>query len=228
MMARMIDGNALVARRLGRIVFGAVLIAGTWCLIANVVTTALNAFWYGVEFEFHAARIIGVTWLAAVVAGFITSHIASLTDRGWHPEHLFAESLTVPTIGVAVLGPITLHMAVFLPLLGSQGFDMWVFWSLVVASIAHVVFASTSAMRVRELVADKPARSPRSIYVATVCASCVPFALLLAIPPALVAITALPFIPLLRAMETLVARERRQIAAAIHPLPRATLRLRAR
>jgi hypothetical protein len=226
MMARMLDGNALVARRLGRIAFGAVLIAGTAYLVADVATTTRNSFRHYAQPEFHGARIICVTWLVAIAAGFVTSRIAARADRRWHPEHLFAESLMVPTIGIAALGPITLHMGVVLPLLGCRAFDMWVFWSLVVTGIAHVVFAVTSAMRVYELVAGKPARSPRWIYIATVCTSCVPFLVLLAIPPVLVALTALPFVPLLHAMETLVARERRQIAAAMHPLPRATLHLR--
>jgi hypothetical protein len=222
-MAReMLDGNALVARRLGRIAFGAVLLAGTAYLLA--------AMWHAVTHhtapEVHAGRIIGATWLTAAVAGFVTSRIAARCARGWHPDRLFAESLMVPTIGIATLGPITLHAAVVLPLGGSFAFDVWVYWSLVVTGIAHFVFAATSAARAYELVAGKPARSPRSVVSATVFASCVPFALLLAIPPILVALTALPFIPLLRGMETIVARERREIAAAVHPLPRATVRVR--
>ena len=48
---------------------------------------------------------------------------------------------------------------------------------------------------------------------------------LYAVPPALVALTALPFIPMMRAMERIVARERAQAAAAPHVLPRAVVRL---
>ena len=96
----------------------------------------------------------------------------------------------------------------------------------VIPSIAPARSRAGAAVRAHELVAGGPARSPRSIYIATVTASCVPFILLFAIPPVLVAITGLPFIPLLHAMETVVARERQAIAAAMHPLPRATLRVR--
>jgi hypothetical protein len=48
-----------------------------------------------------------------------------------------------------------------------------------------------------------------------------PFVVLYAIPPALVALTALPFLPLLRAMERIVTRERDELAGAPHVLPRA-------
>jgi hypothetical protein len=223
MMARQtLDGNALVARRLGRIVFGAVLLAGT----AYLVTATWHAWSHRMGPRVGADRIIGTTWLVAAVAGFVTSRIAARSQRAWHPGSLFAESLMVPAIGIAALGPITLHMVVVLPLWGSKAFDMWVLESLLITGLAHVVFATTSALRAAELVAGRPARSPRSVYIATVCASCVPFVVLLAIPPILVAITGVPFLPLLSAMETVVARERREIVAALHPLPRATLHVR--
>jgi hypothetical protein len=219
-----LDGSAIVARRLGRIAFGAVLVAGTAYLVAAAFNAGPRPPRY--EPQFHAARIIGLTWLAAAVAGFVTSRIAARAHRVWHPERLFAESLMVPAIGIAALGPITLHMAVLLPGWGSSDFDLWVAGSVVVTGLAHVVFATASALRAYELVAGKPARSARSVYIVTVTSSCVPFILLFGIPPILVAITALPFIPLLRAMEPLVARERREMAAAMHPLPRATVRVR--
>ena len=222
----MLEGSPIVARQCGRIAFGAVLLGGAAYL-------AFSALWSAVPVAhrwgevFHASRIIGVTWLIATVAGIVVSRLAAVTRPNWRPERLFALSLIAPTIGIAVLGPITLHMAVVLPLWGNRAFDAWVFESLIVTGLTHVVFATASALRAYELVAGKPARSPRSIYVATVVASCVPFVILFAIPPVLVAITALPFVPLLRSMEALVARERREIAAAMHALPRATLRVRS-
>ena len=90
-----------------------------------------------------------------------------------------------------------------------------------ITGLAHAVFAITSVLRGKHLVAGKPTWSPRKIYIATVVTSCVPFAVLYAIPPAIVALTALPFVPLLRAMEWIVARERRELADAQHALPRA-------
>jgi hypothetical protein len=49
----------------------------------------------------------------------------------------------------------------------------------------------------------------------------VPFIVLIGIPPVLVALTALPLIPLLRAMAGIITRERAEIAAAPQLLPRA-------
>lgn len=221
----MLEGSQIVARQLGRIAWGLVLLGGAMYLAVSAMWCAVpSAHRWGEVF--HASRIIGMTWVIATVAGFVVTRVAAATRPDWPPERLFASSVMAPTIGIAVLGPITLHMAVVLPLWGDWGFDAWVFESLIVTGLTHVVFATLSALRAHELVAGKRARSPRSIYIATVVASCVPFVILFAIPPVLVAITALPFLALLRAQETLVARERREIAAAIHPLPRATLRVR--
>jgi len=221
----MSEGSQIVARQLGRIAFGAVLLGGA-------IHLALSAVWCAVPLAhrwgeaFHASRIIGWTWVIAIVANFVVSRLAAAARPRRRPEQLFALSLIAPTLGIAALGPITLHMTLVLPLWGNHVFDAWVFQSLIVTGFTHVVFATTSALRAYELVAGKPARTPRSIYVATVVASCVPFVILYAIPPVLVAITALPFVPLLHAMDALVAHERREIAAAVHPLPQATLRVR--
>ena len=62
--------------------------------------------------------------------------------------------------------------------------------------------------------------TPRAICVATLITSCVPFVLLWAIPRLLVAVTALPFVPMLHAMQRLIDRERAEIRAA-PDLPRA-------
>jgi Flp pilus assembly protein TadB len=56
--------------------------------------------------------------------------------------------------------------------------------------------------------------TPRQIYIITLLTSCVPFVLLWAIPPTLVAITALPFVPMLHAMRRRIDRERAEIAEA--------------
>ena len=219
------EGRHIVARQLGRITFGGVLLGGAAYLALSAVWCAVPpAHRWGPEF--NASRIIEATWLIAVLAGLAVSRLAGAAQTSRRPGQLFALSMIAPTLGIAALGPITLHMTVVLPLWGNRAFDVWVFESLIVTGLTHVVFATASALRAYELVVGKPARSPRSIYVATVVASCVPFVLLFAIPPLLVAITALPFVPLLHAMDALVAHERREIAAAVHPLPQATLRVR--
>jgi hypothetical protein len=83
------------------------------------------------------------------------------------------------------------------------------------------VFATASAYRAYRLAAGQPAWTPRAIYALTVVTSCFPFIVLFAIPPALVAATALPFLPLLHRMETVASYERAELAGAPHQLPRA-------
>jgi hypothetical protein len=228
--ARNQERNQIVARRIGRIVFGGVLLAGVAYLVAAACATSGELLaMHDVPSphdpqQLHAARIISFTWLAAAAAGFVAWRIAARVPLVRQPDWLFAESLMAPTLGIALLLPITLHMPVGLLLADSVGFDSWVVTSVWVTSLTHCVFAGACTLRVHELVTGRPARSPRSIYAATVTTSCIPFILAFAIPPVIVAITALPFLPLLRVMETLVARERREIADAPHPLPHAIVR----
>jgi hypothetical protein len=218
------EATQIIARRIGRITFGAVLLAGVAYLLTAAWGWARGSPYLYDAPGFHAARIITLTWLLAAAAGFIASRIAARFSLAGRPDWLFAESLMAPTLGIALLLPLTLHMPVVVLLGDSLWFDTWVFGSLWITSLTHVVFAGSCTLRAYELVAGKRARSPRTIYVATLITSCIPFILLYAIPPVIVAITALPFIPLLRAMETLVARERIAIARAPHPLPQAIVR----
>jgi hypothetical protein len=223
-LRRMTDASQFMARRIGRIAFGAVLLAGVAYLVAAAFTVS-----FAIAREssdpprIDAARVIVVTWLVAATAGSLASRIAARFPRARHPDWLFAESLIAPTLGIALLLPITLHMPVALVFGDSSLFDGWVLCSLWITGLTHIVFAAMCARRAHNLVAGRPARSPRRIYVATLITSCVPFILLVALPPVIVAITLLPFLPLLRAMETLVARERREMAEARYP--RAIVRL---
>jgi hypothetical protein len=209
--------SQIFARRAGRIAFGLVLLVGVASLAA--------AGWSGL-FEAHrvagfgAARRVGLTWLIAILAGAVVRAIAARLR--WQPaaEALFAESVMVPTAGIALLLPITLHLPVVVAVADVGAFDFWVTASLWITGLAHVVFAGLCVLRTRQLIAGRVAITPRAIYVATLLTSCVPFVVLWAIPPLLVAVTALPFVPMLHAMQRLVDRERAEIAAA-PDLPRA-------
>ena len=213
--------SQIIARRIGRITFGAVLLIGVAHLIVTACTGELGRESVYSSRAFGAARTIELTWLFALLAGVIAWRVALRARLTASPERLFAESLMVPAVGIALLLPITLHMPVILVIRDSAAFDVWVVASMWITGLAHAVFAITSALRGRQLVAGEATWSPRKIYIATVVTSCVPFAVLYAIPPAIVAITALPFVPLLRAMEWSVLRERRELANAQHTLPRA-------
>jgi hypothetical protein len=223
----MAEGSDVVARRVGRIAFGWVLIAGFAILAAPACWDALDVL-AGTASRCphvsHAARTIALTWLAAVVVGSVASRIAARIARSRPPAWLFVRSLTVPTFGIALLSPLTLHALLVLPF-GTyggavwEGFDGWVSLSLFITGVAHLVFAGACANRVVAVAAGRPARSPRSVVGITVITSCLPFVLLLGIPPALVALTALPLVRLLPALDRLVERERRELTRAA--LPRA-------
>jgi hypothetical protein len=86
------------------------------------------------------------------------------------------------------------------------------------------VFAYMCVMRAHQLTADRPAWTPGRIYTATVLTSCVPFALLYAIPPILVAVTAAMCLPFVHALGRWIAREHNEISQGVHPLPRAVVR----
>ena len=214
----------IIARRIGRITFGGVLLVGVVHLIVAACSgelghESLQAGHAGSGLD--AARTIERTWLIAVLAGVVAWRVAARLPFTPHPERLFAESLMVPAAGIALLLPITLHMPVILVIRDSAAFDVWVVASMWITGLAHAVFAIGSMLRGKQLIAGEPACSPRKIYIATVVTSCVPFAVLYAIPPVIVALTALPFVPLLRAMEWIVIRERRELADAQNALPRA-------
>jgi len=215
----------IIARRIGRITFGGVLLIGVVRLIVAACSGELGresintSIYTGRGLD--AARTIELTWLIATLAGVAAWRVAAHVRLPSNPEKLFAESLMVPAAGIALLLPITLHMPVILVIRDSAAFDVWVVASMWITGLAHAVFAITSVVRGKQLIAGEATWSPRKIYIATVVTSCVPFAVLYAIPPVIVAITALPFVPLLRAMEWIVVRERRELADAQHALPRA-------
>jgi hypothetical protein len=213
--------SQVIARRIGRIAFGAVLLLGVARLVTAAWSADLPHRWMYPGPRLDATAILGLTWLAAAIAGLVAWRIAGRLQLAGNVGTLFAASLMIPAAGIALLLPITLHLPVVLALGDREAFDIWVEVSMWVTGLTHVVFAVTSARRAHQLVAGKPAWSPRKIYTVTVVTSCLPFVVLYAIPPALVAITALPFIPLLRAMERIVTREREELADAPHVLPRA-------
>jgi hypothetical protein len=206
------------ARRLGRLTFGAVLVAG----VAMLTSAAWVGRPHGLGGDWPSgARILVVTWLAALLAGGAVQLIAARVRWSVDSETLFAESVMLPTAGIALLLPITLHMPIALLVSDSRGFDFWIEASLWITGVAHIVFTALCVQRARRLVMGKPARPPRTIYIVTVLTSCVPFVVLWAIPPLLVAFTALPFVPLLHYQEKLVDRERAALASITQALPRA-------
>jgi hypothetical protein len=223
------EDSDFVARRIGRIAFGGALIAGFAVLVAPACWDAFDML-AGIRSRdphlAHAAWTIALTWLGAALVGSVASRIAARLSLSRPPEWLFARSLSVPTLGIALLSPLTLHALVWVPLgmfaHDLMAFDYWAIMSIWITGVTHLVFAAACARRVSRLAAGQPARTLRSVIVITVVTSCVPFVLLLAIPPILVAFTAMLLLPLLRAIDRLVERERDELSAAA--LPRAIVR----
>jgi len=208
----------LIARRIGRIVFGGILIAGAAYLVVAMLS---HDGCMHIAPRLHAAEVIVASWLAALVGGALARWIALRVPLRRTPEAWFAESVMAPAVGIALLLPLTLHMPFALLVSGTRGFDDWVLMSAVITGLAHIVFALMTARRGYQLVVGKPAWTPRRIVVTTMLVSCVPFVLLLMIPPLLVLITGLVCVPLLRAMERIIARERIETETAPHQLPQA-------
>jgi len=203
--------SSLYGRRAGRIAFGTVLFAGTAVLVQRLV--------HGGPLlgQAHAWQIIAATWIAAAVVGKIVAVASSGSARD--PQGMFKASVVVPSIGIALLLPLTLQMPFLLGDGGAAEFDGWAKVSLPIAGATHLVFAALVALRASRLVEGGVARviTPGQIYVIVIAVSCIPFALLYMIPPVIVALTGLPILPLLYAMKNLVERER----AAVPELPRA-------
>jgi hypothetical protein len=237
--------NRIFARQIGRLAFGGVLLAGMTWLVASLVVSSFDdpgpvrLPGPAALAHFSAGQVVVGTWLAALAAGTAARWIAM--RRGGPPgsDTRFAASLIVPSVGIALLLPITLHLAV-VPWLTRYDFDLWALASLWLTWHAHLVFAGLAALRARRLAAGQPALALRAIYAATVLASCLPVvfatpsridfvsvmmhwvshAQLAVVPPLIVAVTALPCLLVLRAMRRQADRERTEIATA-WKLPRA-------
>ena len=121
-----------------------------------------------------------------------------------------------------MLLPITLHMLFLCAWWDAEGFNDWVSMSVLGSGLAHLALVLLVIVRGRALVAGRPAVKPLTIYVATVAVSCVPFIIFI-FPPVIVAVTGLPFLWLLRAMERVVVRERAELAHAPRVPPRAVV-----
>lgn len=199
----MFKSTSFEARHVGRFVFGVVLLAGVLAVLANLAVGPS---------VLPTALLIPAVWAAAIAAGLLASRLAPTPSRG-----LAVASLVVPSIGVALLAPLTVHWLV-LELLGARAdFDRWVQLSLVITGPTHVVFAALAGVRAYQLATGgRPIRAA-AIYGICVLVSCVPFALYLFIPPALVAATGLPMLLLLHYQRVLAERERAELAGPVLP-----------
>lgn len=195
-------------RRAGRIAFGAVLLAGA-ALLVHRLTSAAHP---------RAAEVILVSWGTAFAAYALAGRLGSRRALD-HAEELELPALVVPSLGAALLLPLTLHLP-FAALISRElrAFDNWAQLSLLITGPTHLALAVLAAFRARQLALGVPALSPKWIYGICVAVSCLPFGIFV-LPPLLVAATGLPLAALMAWMGSLAACERDQ--AASETLPRA-------
>lgn len=148
-------------------------------------------------------------------------------------------SLRVPMVAVALVAPLSIHLLVALGLLSVSlySFSHWIVTSLILVGHAHLtlaVFAAVHAGRLQgEL--DQGRRSPSEriplngaprglvALLWTVGASAIPGVVLLCIPPLLVALTGLLFVPWIFhwASQRAVSERKQLIDLGLDPAPRA-------
>ena len=137
-------------------------------------------------------------------------------------------SASLPLIGAALLAPLALHFVVWLLLCSGDpvakilaGFDGWIAMSAPVAGFAHIVLALLGG-RYGDKLAERPsadlvARPAKEGWEAlkfTAIAGLFPGAVLILVPPLLISLTGLSFIPLsFYAMSRAIVRERDAVDA---------------
>src|SRR5687767_14897416 len=90
--------TALATRRLARTVFGVALIAGAAVFVLNA-----NA-----EHPIPATAVLGATWMVAFAGAGVVGYLRPVPlDRALR---LFAPSIVLPTIGIALLLPLTIQL----------------------------------------------------------------------------------------------------------------------
>jgi hypothetical protein len=196
-------------KRVGRIAAGAVLIAGAALLVHRLVS----------DTEPRSQWLIPAAWGAAIATYFVAGWIGSRRTLD-HADELAVPGLVVPSVGAALLLPLTLHLvvaaAISYPL---REFDGWVMASVIFTGPTHLVLALLVGARARQLATAVPAISPARIYAICVGVSCLPFAVIV-LPPLVVALTGLPMAALMAWMGPLAARDR--LHAMVEAVPRAT------
>jgi hypothetical protein len=184
-----------------------VLIGGALVLAENALAGAHHS-----GERWHAWQIIVAAWLLAGVAALVGMLVPDRGDR-----HRVA-SYVVPSVGAALLMPLTIHMPFLLHSGGANEFDEWVQLSGIFVGIAHIVFAAMVGMRARAIVEGRTPVSVGTIYGVSVAMACVP-GLVIFIPPVVTAVTGIPILPMLMAMERWGKRARLEAA-----LPTAMIR----
>lgn len=231
--------RALYARRIGRVAAG---IAAS----STMVVLALCTF----DLQVQLTPLIGAGWVLATAALFMgrflggrefDRRLRQAAEPGADPlrdiDRLGREtperrardmvsryeraSLGAPLVGLSLLLPLTIHLAVF-GMVGAPGgvaaFDLWIRMSAFLVGFAHVALASMAWALSGEL-ARGEARSLRynasNVIGYTMLAGCVSGVIAIGLPPIIVAVTALLFVPLIFAWATGAARRERPFTVVV-------------
>jgi hypothetical protein len=206
----LIVANTVLGRRIGRIGFGAVLLAGTALLVHRLTSPSIESA--------HAWIVVVGTWGVAIVTYLVASRLGSLR-RLRRPDELAKAGLVLPSVGVAVLMPITIHLPfVIFGEGGRSAFDEWAELSLAITGPTHIALAGLVLIRAFQLATSDRALSPWAIYLVCVVVSCIPYAFLFFIPPALVALTGLPMLALMKLLGHIADAERTEASELPHAI----------
>ena len=193
------------ARRAARIAFGLVLIAGAAVLVAT---------WsFDDPIRPSPALVLVASWCAAFGVAAAVHAIVARAPVVRESARLVDASVVVPTVGIALLLPLTLHLVVWVVLAWLDheprldSFDRWAAISIALVGHTHVVLALLAGFRASQLVKGRRPIRICTIYLTCVVISLVPFI----VPAVVVAVTGLPFIPLLQAQARIAAAERAAI-----------------
>ncbi len=190
----------VMSRRSARVAFGGVLLAGSVAMFVNAICGT----------PVHFATLIVAIWLCAFGAAVVARWCGVLIV-----ERSAGLTLALPSAGIVMMGPLTLHLLAVPAALVSRspgvvsGFDFWTLCSLALVGHVHIVSAILVARRGFRL-AD-PTRQPQSvvkIYLIAIALSLFPGVILFAIPPVVVALTGALLLPALTAMDRIAKRER--------------------
>ncbi len=122
-----------------------------------------------------------------------------------HVDRLEHPSVALPLIAWGLLAPLSIHGLVAAPFMGSErflhDFDGWIKASLLLAGVAHLTLLVMTCHFASQLrawqVGDEVARLPsaRSVFMVTAVAGLFPGAIMFLIPPVLIAVTGVTFVP---------------------------------
>ena len=194
----------ILRHRFVRVVFGVALVTG----FVQFVTKAC-------AYDEGYSRGLFVIWEHAGLALVAAIIVAPLVARWVSGDAWATSSIVLPTAGIALVLPLTLHLGVFL-MFGEKTMDEWCVAGLLGAGVAHVTFAILFAARTVSLVrSGQTALSVGELFAITTMAGGVPYFIF---GMGVTALTGVFILPVISLAESLALREHAATAAG---LPRA-------